>query len=875
MEAQELASRLEGVQSPDEARELLAANRKARGFSRAFLNRTLELYGADPGAFGRYARHAREVVRYGDDRASGYRALGVFEHYYGRYRESANAFIRSGDTATTPRDRLANATGAVDALSRAGRPLEALALAEQIQRGLTELGEPALAARVRVNAANAYIEQDRYREALRTLKGLPEYLHQEGFLYESINARLALSSAHLFGGDPEAARTEAQAVLEAAEANNLPLQQRQARMTIAYVALLRGRCDETLAALLSLREEAQEDVPDQAQVLEFLGDAYARLNLWPEAIDAYRTALSRPGLSLLRRGHVGLGLGQALLGHGDFAEGLAEIREASNRYRKLGNGSWEAASTISEADALRLLGRKTASRRAQEATGLARRNDSPYHVARALLTQAQCCDDVAALDEASRLVRKFGFGGLEWRVYAERARLDRRRALAHYRKMLDAILRERTLATSTASRASYLRDKGDALRDYLELLLERPTSERVAEAVSVIDRSRSVALLDEIMSARGDAFGADVLEQLGTLRRELEGEMDSDRTGDGARAIVDRTTDLSGFQRRWLERTHRLVTQLETPAVVRKPDTAAFVTTRKGIHVLANGHAWRLPLTPDELAERLKWLQFELLEPMVDRNVDPKAAFESLKSLSRELLLPWAAESSVGGLTPDGILWRIPWLACCEIMGTAPLELRLHPGLGGSPAKLPERPLAALWVAEHADLRFANREANAFLEVFPDAVVARSATEAREMLGGRFDVLHVVAHARHRWTNPMFSAIEFRDGSVFASEVAQSSLHVGFVMLSACDTGSMSLTCQDEPDGFARAFLGRGAHSVIGSAWPLDDEAGSRLSQSFYAEFISGQDVLHSLRRAQEKVREWRAHPYFWAPHLLYGGYNQ
>ncbi|MGV3616206.1 MAG: CHAT domain-containing protein [Fimbriimonas sp.] len=874
MEVQELTSRLEGAGSVEEARELLATNCKAPGVSRAYLDRTLELFGADQAALGRFGRWAKLVVQYGDDRATAYRALGVTEHVQGRFRESADAFVKAGQFAANQRDHFTYQTGAVDALGRSGRSGEAIMLADRLQRGLNAMGEPGLAARVRVNVANTYLAQDRYREARNALRGLPDVLEQHGYAVEAINARLALSTSHLFGGDPEAARVEATEVVRRADELGLLHFSRHARLNLAYVALLRGQCDECLSSLVTLREEFAGSPADEVRILEYLGDAHSRLNLWPEAIDAYRTALAQSDYAApLHRAHLALGLGQALLGNGEVQEAMRELRDASGRYRKVGNQAWEAAAATAEAEAMNSVGRKGASKRAAEAADLARASKSPYHLARALLVQALCCQDAAALDEAGKLVKKYQFGGLEWRLHVARARLEPEKALNHYRKMFEAVLRERAYATSTASRASYLRDKGEAVREYLELLLNEPTKKRVEEAVSVIERSRSVALLDEIMAARGDAFAEDVLAEIESLRREMEGSLASDPTGDGSRAMVDRPADLSGFQRRWLEQTHRLITSIEAPTV-RRPDTASFVTTRNGVHVLANGQAWRLPVTPDALAERLKWLQFELLEPMVDRNADPTRALEALKSLGQDLLLPWAIESHASGMTPDGSLWRVPWTACCAAANVETLELRLHPGLGGSPAVVPERPLAALWVAEHADLRHANREAEAFLDVFPDAVVARTAAEAREMLGGRFDILHVVAHARHRWTNPMFSSVEFRDGSVFASEIAQSSLAVGFVMLSACDTGAMSLTCQDEPDGFARAFLGRGAGAVIGSAWPLDDEAGSRLSQSFYRAFVTGLDVLQSLRLAQEETRSWRAHPYFWASHLLYGGYH-
>lgn len=874
MEVRELTDRLETVQTHEEARDLLADHRRAPGLSRQYLSRTLDLFSRDRGGLGRLGRWAKLVVQYGDDRAASYRALGIAEHAQGRFPQSAAAFLKAGEHAVDRRESLRFQMGAVDALGRAGRTDEAVALADRLQRGLNSIGERALAAGVRVNLANALIAQDRYREAFRLLTNTIDQFEAEGMLPEVMSARLALSTCHLFGGNPEQARVEAETLHLLATENGYDHFIRYARLNSAYVALVRGRGDEALSTFVAIRDEVTDTPGERVRVLEYLGDAFARLNLWPEAIDAYRSALEIADYAMpLHRGHIALGLGQALLANGDVAEAARELRDAANRYRKVGNRAWCAAATAAEAEILHSVGKRSAAKKAQEAAVLARESQSPYQLSRALLVAAQCCSDQDALNEAGRLVKKHEYGGLEWRLHATRARLEPNRALAHYRRMFDAILHERAFATSMASRASYLRDKGEALREYLDKLLETPNSRNIQEAISVIERSRSVALLDEIVSARSDQFSDAVRDELQALRREMEGTLASDPTGDGSRALVEGPVDLGGFQRRWLERTHRLITSVDHP-ITRRSDTASFVSTRNAVHVLSDGAAWRLKISPEALAEQLKWLQYELLEPMLNRNAPEAKALAALEQMAESVLLPWARESQVTGITPDGLLWRVPWTACCGVAGLHPLELRLHPGLGGAPCPVPQNPMTALWIADHTDLRHASKEAEAFLEMFPRTVIARTAQEARAMLGGRFDILHVVAHAKHRWSNPMFSSIEFPDGSVFASEVAQSSLNVSFVMLSACDTGAMSLTCQDEPDGFARAFLGRGAKSVIGSAWPLDDEAATRLSYALYRAMLSGTDVLTALKTAQEETRAWKAHPYFWASHLLYGGYQ-
>ncbi|HZH98201.1 MAG TPA: CHAT domain-containing protein, partial [Fimbriimonadaceae bacterium] len=175
---------------------------------------------------------------------------------------------------------------------------------------------------------------------------------------------------------------------------------------------------------------------------------------------------------------------------------------------------------------------------------------------------------------------------------------------------------------------------------------------------------------------------------------------------------------------------------------------------------------------------------------------------------------------------------------------------------------------------EAKDLPNVGREAEMFLERFPDAEVFRSLEEVQECLsGGSFDLLHVATHAKVNHANPMFSFLELEGGRLYATEIARSRLRVGLVTLSACETGTISLALKDEPDGLARSFLARSARAVLASAWPLDDEAALRTMQPYYDEVQRGISVAEALKVARSVCREWNPHPYYWAPLVLFGGY--
>jgi CHAT domain-containing protein len=246
------------------------------------------------------------------------------------------------------------------------------------------------------------------------------------------------------------------------------------------------------------------------------------------------------------------------------------------------------------------------------------------------------------------------------------------------------------------------------------------------------------------------------------------------------------------------------------------------------------------------------------------------------RDLGRMLLQPWIDPSAqTVAICPEDNLWRAPWTVCLSTVSKAEVVLALHPSLSGVADFSPSPGAkAVLWVNRAKDLYHAATEEDSFMRRFPHAAVCRTAGEARESLQGDVDLLHVIGHGKHNESNPMFSSLQFEDGSIYAAEIAKSRIRPRFVALSACETGSLSAAFRTEPDGFARAFLARGAKSVIGSLWPLDDEAASLAYETFYGHLTGGSTVVESLRHARQAVRDWNPHPYFWGSLVLFGGHE-
>ena len=131
------------------------------------------------------------------------------------------------------------------------------------------------------------------------------------------------------------------------------------------------------------------------------------------------------------------------------------------------------------------------------------------------------------------------------------------------------------------------------------------------------------------------------------------------------------------------------------------------------------------------------------------------------------------------------------------------------------------------------------------------------------------------ARARQSWI--ALAPDPTHDGLLTVGEILDElpPLTADLVVLSACQTGLGDLKEAEGTVGLQRAFLARGARSVLVSLWNVSDEATARLMKRFYHHWL-GDDrpsKAEALRRAQEDVRRIPGfrHPRFWAPFQLVG----
>ena len=93
------------------------------------------------------------------------------------------------------------------------------------------------------------------------------------------------------------------------------------------------------------------------------------------------------------------------------------------------------------------------------------------------------------------------------------------------------------------------------------------------------------------------------------------------------------------------------------------------------------------------------------------------------------------------------------------------------------------------------------------------------------------------------------------------------------LVLSACQTAQ-----GDEQAilGLAGIAIRSGAHSTLGTLWPINDRSTAEWMVHFYQNLAAGQEKAEALRNAQLSFLQSPeyAHPYYWAPFILVGQWN-
>jgi len=172
------------------------------------------------------------------------------------------------------------------------------------------------------------------------------------------------------------------------------------------------------------------------------------------------------------------------------------------------------------------------------------------------------------------------------------------------------------------------------------------------------------------------------------------------------------------------------------------------------------------------------------------------------------------------------------------------------------------------------------------VSLFLGATAREAVLKGKVLLQHR--IIHLAAHALVDGDTPLLSSIILNagageDGYFRAFEISETRINADLVVLSACRTLRGKLVIGEGVFGLVRAFIYAGANAVLATAWEVRDRFSAAFMDRFYRahvrESMSRDRALQKakLSAVQGKMDlpgsdpETYAHPYYWAPYVLFG----
>jgi CHAT domain-containing protein/tetratricopeptide (TPR) repeat protein len=745
---------------------------------------------------------------------------------------------------------------------------------------------------------------------------------------------LALALTYL--DEPQAAETLLASAVERLSLPESRADRGQTRTNLGHVYIRTGRYAQAVteldAATLDLLGTMDVDsVPELWPAADVLfleqGSAYLALNLLPEADAALRRAeqIMRAtqqryelGQVLVLRGVLEWQRGNAAAAAGALAEAQTIFAEQDNAYWLHRVGLAQAALALRNGDFAAAAGRVAELRAglesAQEAVAGAegaltwdQATITELHVAEARLGLATA-DLSRARGAIEAAVAALGLGAPDDQTAAlpqyhlhvlhaagQLARAEGRTNDARrlFLRALDLLEAQRGMLPIEELRTAFLADKTAIYVDTVLSLLDLPAADptTIADAFAIVERSRSRALLERLLTSVDDVQAAgdmapDVRAQVTETRRRLYWLYNQLLGGEtGSRGVMPTFTEeirareaalqrLEWQRSQWLQQAQP-ITLVELQRGLAAGQTAlvyfiagdevmAFVVGCDAAQVVRN-----LATVAERHGARLLDGARLALQGLYDLLIAPLEGLLAAQAPERLLIIPYGSLH----LLPFHSFWngKAYLLELYEVAYAASgsLAVRQHDG-GTSPLCA----LAGIAVRDSAipqaetEVRSAARHFER-VQVYLDEQAGLAGLWEAAQAG---DVLHMATHGVFRPDNPFFSALKLADGWIDVRTIYRLPLNARLVVLSACESGAVQVQGSDEAIGLARGFLGAGAETLVVSLWNVHDASAALLMERFYAH-LTDQAVrpAAALRAVQREAARDNRHPYYWAPYVVMG----
>lgn len=498
---------------------------------------------------------------------------------------------------------------------------------------------------------------------------------------------------------------------------------------------------------------------------------------------------------------------------------------------------------------------------------------------------------------------------LEGKVLEWEGRQDA--ALNDYLKAVDLLEKDRTRLEDEQSRNSLMESEIDL---YYAAILELLDHKRIGEAFELMERSRSRAMVDLLYNRPpnlGSTVEGDLLaqatklnssiaaEQIKLLRWSQNSSGYKDQIAESQAKITALQAQDRQLQVQIAKSAPRLQSLLQAKLVSLEQAQAQ---ARSGqydlLYYLVVGDSlivWHI--TGDDVEIRNVFFSRDLLNKTVaalresmtraDARFDERSSRELflvainpvLKFVKTRHLVVVAHESL--NLLPFQALQNP---ADGSYLGER-FEITYAPSATVLASLAPTRNIAERQLLAIADPGMADSvaEVRAIADFFPSH--SRVITEVMlrndelKRLAGNYNILHLSMHGEFDSRDPMLSFLLMRHPSaqddgrftaadLFALPLPRNSL----VVLSACETGKVTVTHGNELMGMERALLFAGASALVLTSWEVHAPSTELWMKTFYREAQS-KPPAEAARLALITVKKQAgyAHPFYWGPFLLTG----